>query len=421
MEEPFYYATLFPEEKVAFKRLWELLETPNMMSRLIDIAPLTAPKVINTSTLPGPMVLPNHLAIASLPFSDTLKRLQLVHNDDQDYDTVSMSDLKAAAADPGRWTNEDIEDFEYIKIEFRKIGKSYANPELTVELPGKENLDLSVTTGINFFITTNTSYIEKRLRKDKPFHSRFFSIKLSAQRSRKVVSKYLQGLAKTLIIDESTGEILQIIANNQDIILDSGCYIIQLWKNQKRIVNERISLVHSIYSGEVQEKTINFHDHKIILSNGQKLFKNVISNDSYYNYGEIHAATFSYELIDDPNDEIRHKTLLSLLATPTFNLLKGKYPFQFGSDIAVIEVYNKKVIMVNYNNGSSYQLKAGYKIDDEVFEFKTDSIEAPQTQFLPLDRTTMDYVRFNVVKIYSSSNPYAHLGEELKPELRESL
>jgi hypothetical protein len=103
LEEPTIFGTLFPEEKAALPKIWELMETTSSgATALPAVGPLPAVAALDQSQPAGTLTEPTELDIASLPgdLQAIARRVQLSLNADGNASTIALADLTAALASP---------------------------------------------------------------------------------------------------------------------------------------------------------------------------------------------------------------------------------------------------------------------------------------------------------------------------------
>lgn len=321
MEQPAYLATLFAAEKAAFVLLWSLLEIPDQTPAVLTASALDL-AVTNTSATPTPLTFPAVEPIDSLPerLQETARRLQLVFDSDGDQDTISFTDLDEGADDPlGRFTLADIELFGAIHTEIYSRGTTEAEARVDVPPPGE--FEVKLTLGdLTLLVNQRVRYEETRgfyrdsthLHHDlKMFHA-------------VTVTMELPDNVTALLLDEATGE-EQVFDDGQQISqLPASIYIMELWQDGQRISSARAQIAEpGVSQGGGIENLEQYIDHNLYTSSGNKLARNPVSTERFFDY---YSASYSHDLLQEPYDP----ALVDEYVLQKIELLTHKIPLPAG-------------------------------------------------------------------------------------------
>lgn len=337
IEQPGFIETLFPAEKAALPRLWELLETtaaaPKNPAGLAAL-PAVAPQ--DTSTPAGTLTFPTTLAIADLPerLKVAAQRVQLTNDSDNDDATISVADLEAAIATPGPYTPDEVQKFHEIIELFTAHATSSISSRAKVPAPFAKSKTLSALGSAKLRVDDSLALRETR------------SLSISYDGATRVT---LEGvLQRSLHLDAAPGE--QVIAiseesENERLIagqvdgLDAGVTTFEVWAAGKRKSIHRVKFTSGVKSVSDRIDLSKWIDHALSAGSAP-LFKNVLTatttHNSWYNqhYGSSSStsyyATYEYGLAALPTPAGADATALATLATP-LGVTAGRYEVTAGS------------------------------------------------------------------------------------------
>jgi len=234
MEQPSFFATLFPAEQAAFPQLWLLLELPSSPTTVVPFS-TTSLNTVDLAVTPGGLAFPPSELISSLPVSQqtAARRLQLVVNGDGNQATISFADLAAALMDPSRFTPADVGSFEAIRAELHRRGISNANARIRVEAPGTRTTTANLGQ-LSLTIRDSTSYVETRTFNGG--YSGGWTVQLEAHQSA-VATATLPSGTFAILIREDDGSELVVSSERSPSTLANATYIVEEWQQGARVAN----------------------------------------------------------------------------------------------------------------------------------------------------------------------------------------
>lgn len=258
MEQPSYFATLFPAEQRLLPQLWKSLEldpiTPAVAGSYTPLAPLDS--LIQLQTTLGGLDLNKSIPISKLPtqVQTEAKRIQLVLNSDADATTISLADVRSAMSAPGRFTRSDTSAFKMIEKkleELLRLEPSQMSASLQVPEPGRTSEVIPHSGQAEFKLVTEVKihdsfkWYSKTLKYDQ-FGRRSRTVdypiqleRAEVQRSQTIEVTVPPGHKMALLnLDKGSEKVFD--AGQKDMELESGKYRVELWQNGTRVESSEV-------------------------------------------------------------------------------------------------------------------------------------------------------------------------------------
>lgn len=372
IEKPGFVETLFPEEKAALPRLWEMLETVNGTAPNVALPATTGLEVVDVSTAAGAPVKPASLDIATLPTElvAPAKRLELTRNSDANATTVTEADLDGAIAQPGPYTPEEVAAFRKIKDIFLERAGTALHARAKVTDPGTVAKQLASWGPAKLMFSQSVTYDEYRSRTffDRNRSSASLDVRLDAKLTRAVVAE-LPANHQLVVIDEASEH--EIVSTGGALEkAEAGNSTVEVWSGGTRLRRFRAKLP-AFASANEQRSLEAYVDYQLVgKTSGQPLVKNEVdAKNSYATYQETAYASYRWEAAAAPRPASFDPSAASATMTPGPVLLPGRYEIpvpSFGN--LILDVYPEGVLRVTRPDGQSMRSRL-YIWQNTQFDF----------------------------------------------------
>lgn len=330
MEQPGFIDTLFPTEKAALPKLWELLETTN--DAPMNTSPIAAlPGAIHPqdqSTPAGTLTLPGSLSMSEIP-SNLLRaaqRIELTYDSDNDDNTITLADVNNAIATPGPYTPAEIAQFEEVARLFTEHAKSSISMRVDMPVPFVASKTLS-SLGPSARLKIEDSLAIRETR----------SLSLGIRYVEGATRVTLQGLVDRKLSIE-TGPTEKVVAifedSEREQILnkspiskvEAGVATFEVWSNGQRTAMTRVRFASELETTHQRVDLGPWVDYEMT-AGGSPLFKNVLTTSQRADYSqhENYLAEYEYATTSQPAPADTNSRVLTKLATPTRHVVPGRY------------------------------------------------------------------------------------------------
>ena len=355
IEKPGFIETLFPEEKVALSKLWQLLETTNANPSVVAGGTQTPFAAVDISVGPG-LIKPVNIAIPSLPIGlqESARRLELTHDADATPSTVMEADLAAAIATPGPYTLAEIEQFRQVQILFLERAGTTLAAKVNVPLPLVSAVTMQTWGSAKLVLTQSVAYTETRTKNARRFSgNRDAAVTVSVEAHRVYKPEIQLGPnQKLLVIDETT----EAERTSDTAPLDfpaGGTVTVEIWSGGVRLGSHRAKLPALPFKDERIDLS-SYADYQFV-AGGNALSRNVVSAAVRYDNGfAASSAHFVYEVASTPIPPGADASALTTLSTPTGNVHAGRYEITVPSVGACqVDLYPEGVVRFSRPGGAS--------------------------------------------------------------------
>jgi hypothetical protein len=355
IEKPGFIETLFPEEKAALKKVWEMLETTRGVATNVTLPPNLTLEAVDVSTVAGAPIKPAKLAIASLDptLATDARRLELTRNDDGDAETVTEADLDAAIATPGPYTPEEVKSFQAIKALFLARAGTALHAKLQVTDPGATSKLLATWGPAKVTFDQVVSYQERRSRTfwsgNRSSSSLDVNITAGLNRAANVALPPNHFL---VILDEASES--EVVSKGGAIEKPAaGPSTVEVWSGGARLARFRAKLP-AFASTQENKDLRDFGDYAFVTKSGAPLVRNVTAAKMNGNSADTVYATWSYDTTAKPTPAGAEPWVLSELVTPRFPLPPGRYEVPVPSlPGLLVDLYPEGIVRVTRPDGQT--------------------------------------------------------------------
>ena len=340
MEDPQIHASLFADEVAALPRLWTKVEAPSAND--LVVGPDVAFGVLDTSTVPGPAVVPASLAINTLATPEmqaAASRLENLFNNDSNTATVALPDVDNGLNNPNAFLPAEITQFNALKALFKQLAVANATAQLSVSpSPGAFNLDATLGPGAIHMAGT-TKYEEDRQMQS----TSQLTTRLTATQAQKATVN-MAADAKVIVIAKDTQA--ETVFGDAATPAVGGPVVFEVWK-----ANQRIFSTNAVLPPLTKTLTLDLSDKLDYTLKGA--LAPLVKNVATATFNGNSAVHYTYDkTIVAPTGPV-DQTAVQRTTSPTIKLPVGRYTIPQAN--IVVNIYSNNVIWVS-RSGSSFRL-----------------------------------------------------------------
>jgi hypothetical protein len=332
MESPNIHPSLFPAEQAALPQLWKMMEAPDTNNSLVGAG--AAFGVVDSSLPPGPAIVPANLAITSLStdYQDAARRLQNVHNNDNNAATLQLIDLDQAIAAPQPFTPAEIQLFHQLQLVFREKAVATSAAETAVSpIPGTYTKDQTLGP-IGIHVDGVTHIDEERVMNT----SWQLTVRLSATQTQTTTVTLPQD-AKLFVLNKDSRD--ERVTGGGVFAIDNGQYVVEVWKAGQRTFSTNLQT-----PALTRNETLNLTEQlDYTLTTGISPLVRNIRSAGFANSAYTLKATFDKTVV--PPQAPVDQNVLPRLASPVVKLPTGRYTVPSLGNVALL-VYPNNVLWV---------------------------------------------------------------------------
>ncbi len=392
LEQPNYAAALFPAERQLQPGLWSHLEWDPVP------AAVAAPQIPNLNSLvndittsPAALDFSLQLPISSLsqPLRNTARRIQLVHNNDTQANTISLPDVDQAIAAPGRFTPQEANDFKAIQKEIRAAAHTNVNDRAQVEVPrpGRSTITLQHPGQVTLRLQSVTELTETRTRSVESGRSTQHRFSVNIQLDRKWNKTVeVPPNSDAILIALNNGSEKHYPAGTHSMDLQPGTYRVEMWQNGSRVESSEVEIPPT---KDERVPLSGKPDYDFVMPNGTALNRNIVRAEknvvSRTSRQESSTVQYNYWINAQPPQNVSDPNAPTAVESPKINLPAGTYQVDpnvtvdvFAQGVMRVNIGNDAATMIPYlgSNGAAFSraTRAGQTM---TFDYSRNEIRIP--------------------------------------------
>lgn len=351
------WPAFFDEEQATFPALWALMAAPDGNGPDMDLPPaLTA---TDQSTSAGEPAAPV-VAYTALPaeWQTAVRRLEKLHDDDDNDTTVSLADVLAGIASPGAFTAAELEALRKTEQWLRDRATNTPGHALVrVPTPGATSHLLFDDRGVRITLHRTTSVEGTRGAESYPIGSPIqpeIPVLTFIHAVGDEVVEIENKAGDTLLITTSKGQFcrydgtVRLGPQSAPLCAEGTPVALEIWRGGKR-VDGAFAKLRGVSTGRKATDLSAYSDHDMVLEDGTPLVLNITKTRSGYGGGVLGAAyDFVYETQAKSYPGV-DAAVVAKIAPATFALPAARYRTSYGSEVFTVEVRAPGVVYGGVN------------------------------------------------------------------------